>query len=1034
MGRLLLFVCCVGNPSSDPNNNDKKTKTIKNYLKYLLLLTLLLHRLASIAQEYNFINYNVQDGLPQSQVYDIFQDSKSYLWMATQGGGVAKFDGATFQTLTSKDGLPSNYINYIFEDQQNTIWFATKNGIASYDHSKINWSQKNSLKIETIAQINDSTLWLGTHQGIHALNKNTGALSKETLNRTIDRNRVNAMLKIEDKMWIATSRGVFIVNKNKAVQSLTINNGLLSNDVKDLQIGDNETIWISQFAGGLSCINVESKKILQEFNQSKLKRIQSAFLDDNTIYACTQDKGMAQYNLQDSTWTYLDESDGLSHNNVQEVFKDAWGNLWIGTSGGGVIKYLGQFFQHYNSENGLSGERIYAVEETEDGAIWLSVSDEGITLIDSTGIYTNIDSLNINTKCNDIFEDNQGRMWFSTNGEGLVMLDTLGFHNFTQADGLPSDWIQSVIQDISGYIWVGTYANGLAKIVSLDSLGLQVEVLDKKDGLSDLFVTALQTDPSGRIWVATKLGGLGYVENGRVVSVEKGSKLPKTSIRSIAFDRYGNIWLGTAGEGIYTAAYDDLETGFSKIQKHRQLTSDNIYLLIFDDESNLWAGSEVGVDKISFNNSGVVLNIQHFGKNEGFLGIETCHNAATLDSDGNLWFGTLNGLSKHKPGSTQLSIAPPKIHFKGINLMYNPIEESKYKQQLNEADSLISNTKFTYNNNDIGFEFKAIHPDDPNNLYYKWKLQGLEKDWSRPSKVESVNYTNLSAGKYQFLAKAIGKNGLESNLISTSFKIKPAIWQRKWFQLLTVILLGLLMYLFYRYRISKIEKKEAEKRAQLELKNELLGLEQKALQLQMNPHFIFNALNSIQSLVVNEKPDIARVQIQNFAGLMRGILTNSKNEKITLAEECATLDKYLKMEQFCQTVPFDFKIKMPSDFDADEIELPPMMIQPFVENSVIHGISHLKNKNGTINVDFEVKGRQLICTILDNGVGRSKSAKLNQKTKQGHQSMAMDVTQKRIKSLSKDFKNNPILIEDIKQNGEVGGTKVQLILPLEINY
>ncbi len=954
--------------------------------------------------------------------------------MATQGGGVAKFDGATFQTITSRDGLPSNYVNYIFEDQQHTIWLATKNGIASYDHNTVNWSEKNNLKFECIAEKNDSILWFGSHRGIHSFNKKTLKLTKERLHRTLDNNRVNDLLRIEDELWVATARGIFIVDKVGNVTSISSRDGLMSNDVKDLTLGRKNTIWISQFAGGLSRMRIDSKIIIENFDQPRLNRIQSTFVDKNSLWSCTQDRGVAQYNLKDSIWVYLDETDGLTHNNAQEVFQDSWGNIWIATSGGGVIKYLGQFFQHYNSDNGLSGERIYAVTEKTDGSIYLSVSDEGITRIDSNGIYTNIDSTYINTKCNHIFEDDENRMWFSTNGEGLVLLDTTGYRNFSQADGLPSDWIQSVIQDTSGVIWIGTYANGLAKIIHLDSIGIEVEVLDKKDGLTDLFITAMQMDPTGKIWVATKLGGLGYIENNQVVTIKKQNDIPKASIRSIVFDDFGNIWLGTAGEGIYTAASEDLNAGFEKMQKHQQLASDNIYLLLFDEESNLWAGSEVGLDKVNINESGVVLDVQHYGKNEGFLGIETCHNAATLDSEGNVWFGTLNGLSKHKPGSTQLSIAPPKIHFKGINLMYNPIEESKYADRLNDADSLVAATKFKYNNNDIGFVFNAIHLDDPNHLYYSWKLEGLEEDWSRPSKVESVNYTNLSAGNYQFVVKAIGKNQLESNLISTSFEIEPALWQRKWFQLLGVGLLCLLIYLFYRYRVSKIEKQEAEKRAKLELKNELLGLEQKALQLQMNPHFIFNALNSIQSLVVNEKPDIARVQIQNFAGLMRGILTNSKSEKITLAEECATLDKYLKMEQFCQTIPFDFEINRPQNYDSAEIELPPMMIQPFVENSVIHGISHL-NKKGKIEIEFQAKGRQLICTITDNGVGRTKSNKINQKTKQGHQSIALEVTQKRIISLSKNTINNPILIEDIlNADGEVAGTKVQLTFPLETNY
>jgi len=175
--------------------------------------------------------------------------------------------------------------------------------------------------------------------------------------------------------------------------------------------------------------------------------------------------------------------------------------------------------------------------------------------------------------------------------------------------------------------------------------------------------------------------------------------LPKVAIRSIAFDSLQHIWVGTAGEGIFYADYSAKNIQFEKIANHSDLSSENIYLLTFDEAANLWAGSEIGLDKIIFNASGVVVAIQHFGKNEGFVGIETCHNASAVDRNGNLWFGTLNGLSKHKPGTTQLSISEPNIHFQGIDLMYQPIAVSDYVDFLSTADSLKSGSSFPYHQN-----------------------------------------------------------------------------------------------------------------------------------------------------------------------------------------------------------------------------------------------------------------------------------------------------------------------------------------------
>jgi len=204
--------------------------------------------------------------------------------------------------------------------------------------------------------------------------------------------------------------------------------------------------------------------------------------------------------------------------------------------------------------------------------------------------------------------------------------------------------------------------------------------------------------------------------------------------------------------------------------------------------------------------------------------------------------------------------------------------------------------------------------------------------------------------------------------------------------------------------------------------------------LQMNPHFIFNALNSIQSLVAAKENLTARSQIHKFAALMRSILSNSRKEKITLKEEINTLEKYLHMEQFCQPVPFDFEIESPNDMDAEEIELPPMLLQPFVENAVIHGISHLQNKRGKLVIAFFIKKEKnlnlLQCEIRDNGVGRERAAQLRQSNQPGHQSVAMGVTRERLEAMKNGASYTALGIQDLTNNqGEVLGTQVLVKMP-----
>ena len=202
----------------------------------------------------------------------------------------------------------------------------------------------------------------------------------------------------------------------------------------------------------------------------------------------------------------------------------------------------------------------------------------------------------------------------------------------------------------------------------------------------------------------------------------------------------------------------------------------------------------------------------------------------------------------------------------------------------------------------------------------------------------------------------------------------------------------------------------------------------------MNPHFIFNALNSIQSLVATKDYATAREEIGNFATLMRSILSNSRKQRINLQEEMDTLEQYLKMEQFCQRVGFHYEIIPPNNMDAEEVEIPPMLLQPFVENAIIHGISHLE-KDGKITVEFQVYHTLLECRITDNGVGRERADELRQSQKPGHQSVAMEVTKDRLQALKGKMSYTALEVTDVLDNGGlVCGTKVVVRLPLEVGF
>lgn len=978
--------------------------------------------------------------MPQSQIFSAFSDSRGYLWLGTQGGGLSRFDGRSFKNFSTRNGLPSNYLQTIFEDADQQIWAGTRRGLCYFDglnfHAITSSDNPDLGEVTAIAQKTDSSLWIGSNQGLYEYIKPQGRLQKLKLNVVLDQLFIYAFYPSSQGLWVATDRGAWFLGENAL--HFDRSKGLSSEAVRAFTRGPKQQLWILTYNQGVSILNEARMEVVAYKKTPYLNRGLCLFTDsEKNIWMGTQDRGIFIYVTAEDRWINITEKQGLPHNHIRAIFSDRWGNIWTASSGGGVAKYLGQFFVNFDRNNGLKGNRVYALCENSHKQIWASASSNGITLYDSLGLRPlGRDSALLNVRIKTIAEDAQSRMWVGTEGRGLFLFDSASVRRFTQREGLPSDWIRKIIVDERGHIWVATHADGVAHIRGVDQRGLIFEEkIGRAQGLSDLQISTMKMDERHRIWFASRNGSLGYFENGKLNNIDQSKAgLPKVDIRTMAFDSLDRIWIGTAGDGVL---YSDLnEMDFKPVEAiSGELSSQNIYLLIFDLAGNLWAGNERGVDKISFNTSGVATDIQHFGKNEGFLGIETCQDAALLDHKGNLWFGAMNGLVKHSPEAQRIETSAPLIHFRKVSLFYKALEETPFAQWATPKGGIRPGLQLPYWQNHLGFAFKALNLSDPQDVRYRWRLEGQENDWSPLNQDESISYSNLPPGDYTFSVQACNGEENCSAPIQASFSIEEPFWQTAWFQFSAALLIIALILGVFRWRIRLVKRKEKARREKLEVQNHLLQLEQKALQLQMNPHFIFNALNSIQSLVSTRDYQTARQELHHFAALMRIILSNSRKQKISLQEEIDMLEKYLRMEQFCQRVKFDFNILAPSDADPEDLSIPPMLIQPYVENAVIHGISHL-NRRGRITIRFSLEKEILKCAVTDNGVGRKKAAELRQLKKPGHQSTAMQVTEERLQALFVEQADVEALkIYDLfDEAGVAAGTEVLIRIPVELAF
>lgn len=994
---------------------------------------LLVLSLAGNAQQYQFSNYSVGDGLAQSQVFAMVEDARGYLWMGTRGGGLSRFDGRNFTTFTTQHGLAHNYILALFEASDGRLWVGTNNGLSIYnglhfENHLVDNAQP--LSVGGFAQDAEGNIWIGTGRGV--VRYDGSAFENRTETANYPKGHIGAVFSDRDQnVYLGHNRGFSKVTE-AGLQTTTrkqgLNNHLLAAATQD----STGNIWLGTYGNGL---NIISDSGIQSWRNSAGLGdglILSMLTDARgNVWMATQDMGVLLWDARDSTITNLTESDGLCNNHVRCMLEDSWGNLWFGSSGGGVSRYSGQRFVHHDRSTGLPGDYVYSVFEDHAGQLWTGNSGMGVSLLDSSGwVRYGQDSGFKDVKVKVIFEDRNCNLWLGTEGQGVARWGDSTFTFFNGTNGLSNNWIRDIVEDGYGNLFVATSGGGITVLEPNDSAfsGYIPTHLGSQFGLPQTRVNCLYLDKQERIWFGTPAKGLGYLTYNRQLKLwDETNGLPDNRIRSMVADKAGNLWIGTGGGGVLKMPLYADTIGFESVDVEAGLTSGNVYLLELDDEHNLWAGTESGVDRLALDSAGNVLEIKHFGAAEGFVGIETAQNAVCKDRQGNVWFGTIAGLTMLRPGKGEKNLRAPTTSLTNIRLFYEPMQQTSYGAWMQDWGQLKPGLQLPYDRNHLSFDFLGIDLKNPQKVRYQWRLVGSEEDWSPVTEKSDATYSNLAPGSYTFEVRAMNEDGVWTAEPQTaSFTILPPFWQTWWFIALCIAAGLAIIALIFRVRLAQLRRE----RKALTLEKDLLALEQKALRLQMNPHFIFNALNSIQALITLKDEKTARYFLAKFSKLMRNILENSRESVISIESEVATLDSYLSLERFSRNEAFDFSIEVDEVLDAEGINIPPMMIQPFVENAIIHGVAHLSERKGQITVRFYQSGSTgLMCEVSDNGIGRTKAKSISSQVAHGHKSTALVVTQERLDLLNAGSTNGPSLeITDVEADGS--GTRVVLQLPL----
>ena len=483
-------------------------------------------------------------------------------------------------------------------------------------------------------------------------------------------------------------------------------------------------------------------------------------------------------------------------------------------------------------------------------------------------------------------------------------------------------------------------------------------------------------------------------------------KIFERRISSIKKGPDGTIWVGTYDAGV--VAYKNGKV-LQVFNDSSGLTS-NICRNLFVNGNYLWVGTDKGLNKIDITKPPYKIAI-NYTTTDGLA--SNMINAVYTDSN-MVYVGTPEGLTFFD--ETKI------INDSKCNMRILGITISGKEQQWDSSKIILKNI-----DNNIRFDFVGLSFKSAGDIVYSYRLIGLDKNDWKTTRENYLEYPSLPSGNYSFEIFATNKFGLKSETIKIDVEIEKKLVEKGWFRLLLLILSLGLIYFYFNRRINKIKSAAQEKQI---ISNKLNEMEQMALRSQMNPHFIFNCLNSIQDYVINGDVQGANKFITDFSRLIRSTLDNSSKKIISIEDEIKYLTNYLTIEQYRFENKFTYNIYKDYTINQYDNYIPPMLLQPYVENAIRHGINNKKDGAGIIQINILKQNDNLICEIIDNGIGRKAAMEFKTSNAIEYQSKGMELTAKRIQLLNKNVGEDIVIkIEDVEPPNM--GTKVTLFIPID---
>ncbi len=934
------------------------------------------------------------DGLPSMTTYFVIQDSKSYLWITTDHG-VARYNGYEFKVFTSKDGLEDNTVFHLFEDTKGRMWMLTFSGkIFYYLDGKIIAYKYNKAAIDFVRGSAPTRIYVDAYDNVYLTSK--GELKIDRIGKTTLVSEPNTdeycnvlIHEVSDSCILSSTvfsikselpMRVFYKSYSGEDSIFTVPYGL--SRVNTVRFNQTDLV----FAIGKDFYLFRNGSVIHLF-KGAFTEIYFMLKDkSNRIYACT-DKGLYIYDdviSSEACSIYFEDKI------ITSCYFDRENGFWVTTRDYGVY-YLPDFaLKHFEIDGGMFEKPICLTSDFKS-SVYAAYASGLITQISGSHekiIYTSPPS----KKVYNLFLEEKGKLYIGGDSSGYIYKNIfrpfvnplIGSNKFTHLKN-------NYIRHSDGLL----YSSAQSRVIKIanDSVAESIDCLQR--------INCLFESNQRQLLLGCINGALLFNDSTRKATLYN-SAFTNMSIQDI---KQFNFYTCFATQGNGLVFWDGKNK--TSITEGNGLASDFVGNILVHN-NDIWCATNMGISHVQFNDATKFsYRITNITTKEGLPANEINDLAFLNDT---IWVATNSGICFFNSQHNFVNSVAPIVYIRSMII--------------NGADTTIKNNySLPHDYNNLKISFRGISFKSQKEISYRYVLKTDGDSIFGITKNTEVEFLALSAGNYSFYVFAQNSSGTWSkNAAVLSFTINPSWWKTWWFRLLIIALMFIAMFKYYKNRERNLNQKfEAErKQADLQLT---------ALRAQMNPHFIFNVMNSIRNYIKKNDTESAQKYLTSFAKLIRYTLDNSHAQEISLQEEINALRVYVELEMLRFDNAFDFKINFEDDIDMDETMIPSLLLQPFIENSIKHGIADI-DITGKIFIDIRKSNDKILIAIEDNGRGRKRSSVGNEADFEKHKSYGTSLTMDRISAFNKAFnKNITVNIIDLKDENETGcGTRVEILI------